>query len=139
MSQSHSAEQLEKGRPFGLFETSTCCKISKNLKWDPLETKKIRKKVAQCRKNSNPIVSSCFVSYNKNGVTERGPLKKGNRAYPNKSPRKVDTLLLNSHRTRWYHRSNQRKQRTTHQKISNTLLKHRERKTKSKSNIFEKT
>ena len=32
--------------------------------------KKIRKKVAQCRKNS--IVSSGFVSYDKNGVTERG-------------------------------------------------------------------
>ena len=36
--------------------------------------KKIRKKVAQCRKNSkgDPIVSSGFVSYDKNGVTERG-------------------------------------------------------------------
>ena len=63
MSQSHSAEKLERG--------------------DPLETKKILKKVAQCRKISNPIVSSCFVSYDKNGVTERGdPLH-----YPKFAPR----------------------------------------------------
>ena len=37
-----------KGRRFGLFQTSVCCKISKNLKgtlWG-----KNRKKIAQCRK-----------------------------------------------------------------------------------------
>ena len=48
LKQSHSAEKLERG-PFGVFETSVCCKISKNLKEDPLATKKFRK-VAQCRK-----------------------------------------------------------------------------------------
>ena len=39
--------------------------------------KKFRKKVAQCRKKTqrgDPIVSSGFVSYDKNGVTERGTL-----------------------------------------------------------------
>ena len=42
--------KIRKWRPFGFFETSVCCKIFKNLKGDPLETKKISKKVAQCRK-----------------------------------------------------------------------------------------
>ena len=40
----------------------------------PFGDKKIQKKVAQCRKNSkgDPIVSFCFVTYDKNGLTERG-------------------------------------------------------------------
>ena len=38
LKQSHSAEN-ERGGPFGLFETSVCCKISKNLKGDRLATK----------------------------------------------------------------------------------------------------
>ena len=50
---------------------------------DPLETKKFEKKSHSAEKNSNPIVSSCFVSYDKNGVTERGdPLH-----YPKCAPR----------------------------------------------------
>ena len=51
--------KIVKGRPFGLFENPVCCKISKNLKGDALETKKM-KKVAQWRKYSkgDPIVSS---------------------------------------------------------------------------------
>ena len=56
--------KTREGGPFGLFETSVCCKISKNLKGDRLATKekfeflkKIQKKrkmrilkVSQCRK-----------------------------------------------------------------------------------------
>ena len=45
------------------------------MKRNPLETKKIRKKsrtVPKKIKRGDPIVSSCFVSYDKNGVTERG-------------------------------------------------------------------
>ena len=64
-----------KGRPFGLFQTSVCCKISKkNLKGDPLQKKNSQKKVAQCRKRlkGDPIFSSGFVSYDKNGVIENG-------------------------------------------------------------------
>ena len=42
--------KTREGGPFGLFETSVCCKISKNLKGDRLATKENSKKVAQCRK-----------------------------------------------------------------------------------------
>ena len=47
---------------------------SKNSKGGPFGDKNFRKKVAQCRKKlkGGPIVSSGFVSYDKNGVTERG-------------------------------------------------------------------
>ena len=50
------------------------CKISKNLKGDPLGTKKFRKSrtVPKKTQRGDPIVSSCFVSYDKNGLTERG-------------------------------------------------------------------
>ena len=45
--------------------------------------KKCEKKSHSAENNSNPIVSSCFVSYDKNGVTERGdPLH-----YPKCAPR----------------------------------------------------
>ena len=49
-----------KGRPFGLFQISASCKISKNLKGGPFGDKKNSKKVAQRRKNpmGDPIVSS---------------------------------------------------------------------------------
>ena len=40
LKQSHSAQKLERGRPFGLFETSVCCEISKNLKGGPFGDKK---------------------------------------------------------------------------------------------------
>ena len=67
-----------KGRPLALFQTSVCCKISKkNLKGDPLETNKNSKKKshsAEKTQRKDPIVSSGFVSYEKNGVTERGTL-----------------------------------------------------------------
>ena len=36
---SHNVENC-KGGPFGLFENPVCCKISKKLKRDPLETLK---------------------------------------------------------------------------------------------------
>ena len=50
--------EIVKGGLFGLFENPVCCKISKKLKGDPLETvKKIRKIVAQCRKNSEGAYS----------------------------------------------------------------------------------
>ena len=43
--------KTRKGGFFGLFETSVCRKISKNLKGGPFGDKKIfEKKVAQCRK-----------------------------------------------------------------------------------------
>ena len=60
LKQSHSAEKLERGDPLGFFETSVCCKISKNLKGGPFGDKKNSKKkshspekierVAQCQK-----------------------------------------------------------------------------------------
>ena len=43
------AFKIAKGGPFGLFETSVGCKISKNLKEGHFADKKIQK-VAQCRK-----------------------------------------------------------------------------------------
>ena len=44
------------------------------MKGDPLETKKIQKKSHSAEKTQrgDPTVSSGFVSYDKNGVTERG-------------------------------------------------------------------
>ena len=50
MSQSHSAEKLEKGDPLGFLKLQFAVKYQKNLKGDPSETKKNSKKVAQCRK-----------------------------------------------------------------------------------------
>ena len=46
---SHNAEKL-KGETLWDFKHPICCKISKRLKGDPLERKKIGKKVSQCRK-----------------------------------------------------------------------------------------
>ena len=69
LEQSHSAEKVERGDPFGLFETSVCCKISKNLKGEPFGDKKNREKVAQCQKKiqrGDPVVPSGFVSFVKN-------------------------------------------------------------------------
>ena len=48
--QSHSAEKTRKGRPFGLFETSVCRKISENLKGAPFGDKKIEKKSHSAKK-----------------------------------------------------------------------------------------
>ena len=76
LSQSHSAEKLERGDPLGFLKLQFAVKYQKTSRGDRLETKKHEK-------NSNPIVSSCFVSYDKNGVTERGdPLH-----YPKCAPR----------------------------------------------------
>ena len=60
----------------GLFQNSVCCEISKNLKWGPFGDKKIEKKSHSAEKDSieDPMVSSGFVSYDKNGVTERGSI-----------------------------------------------------------------
>ena len=57
-----------KGRPLGLFETSVCCKISKNLKGDPLATKIFEKKSHSAEKiqRRDPVVPSGFVSFVKN-------------------------------------------------------------------------
>ena len=49
---SHSAEKNQKGGPFSLGRFCSLRLKSKKRKGDPLETKKIRKKVAQCRKKS---------------------------------------------------------------------------------------
>ena len=46
---SHNAEKL-KGGPFEIFKHTIYCKISKKLKGDPLERKKLERKVSQCRK-----------------------------------------------------------------------------------------
>ena len=46
LKQSHSAEKLEMGDPLGFLKLQFAEKYQKNLKGD----KKIRKKVAQCRK-----------------------------------------------------------------------------------------
>ena len=76
-SQSQECRKTWKGRPFGLFQTSVCCKISKKLEGGTLwRQKKFEKKSHSAEKNSkgDPIVSSGFVSYDKNGVTERGTL-----------------------------------------------------------------
>ena len=51
LKQSHSAEELEKGDPLGFLKLQFAAKYLKNFEEDPLETKKFRKKVAQCRKN----------------------------------------------------------------------------------------
>ena len=68
LKQSHCAEKLKKGRPSGLFETSVCCKISKkNLKMDPLATKKSKKNLRE-----DPVILFGFVAYVKNIVHERG-------------------------------------------------------------------
>ena len=61
--------KTRKGGSFGLFETSVCCKISKNLKGGPFgDKRKFEKKSHSAEKNSkgDPVVPSGFVSYVKN-------------------------------------------------------------------------
>ena len=61
--------KTRKGGTFGLFETSVCCKISKNLKGDRLATKENSKKsrtVPKKVQRGDPVVPSGFVSYVKN-------------------------------------------------------------------------
>ena len=50
LKQSHSAEKLERGDPLGFLKLQFAAKYQKNLKGGPFGDKKIRKKVAQCRK-----------------------------------------------------------------------------------------
>ena len=75
LSQSHSAEKLEKGDPLGFLKLQFAVKYQKTWRGDPLETNKITKKsrtVPKKTQRGDPIVSSDFVFYDKNGVTERG-------------------------------------------------------------------
>ena len=72
LKQSHSAEILKRG---DLFGTAVCCKISKNLKGDPLKAKKNRKKVALCRKKirrGDPSISSAFANVRKSFWLKQG-------------------------------------------------------------------
>ena len=86
LSQSHSAEKLERGDPLGFLKLQFAVKYQKTWRRDPLERKKILKSRTVPKKlkgGRDPIVSSRFVSYDKNGVTERGnPLH-----YPKCAPR----------------------------------------------------
>ena len=66
LKKSHSAEKLRRGGHFGRFETSLCCKISKNLKGDPLEAEKSSKKsrtVPKKNRKGDPLVPSGFVAF----------------------------------------------------------------------------
>ena len=75
MSQSHSAEKLERGDPLGFSKLQFAVKYRKIRRGDPLDTKKNFEKKshsAEKTQRGDPIVSSGFVSYDKNGVTERG-------------------------------------------------------------------
>ena len=49
LKKSHSAEKLKRGDILGFLKLQFAAKYKKNLKGDPLVTKK-SKKVAQCRK-----------------------------------------------------------------------------------------
>ena len=47
----HSAKKLKRGDHLGFLKLQFAAKYQKKIKEDPLETKKNRIKVAQCRKN----------------------------------------------------------------------------------------
>ena len=52
--------------PFGLYETSVCCKLSKHFKEGPFGDKKIFEKKSQSVEKiqrGDPVVPSGFVSY----------------------------------------------------------------------------
>ena len=77
------------GRPFGLFETSVCFKISKNLKVGPFGDRKNSKKKshsAEKIQRGDPVVPSGFVSYVKNWVHERGDPLTNSDAFPLAGP-----------------------------------------------------
>ena len=72
---SHSAEKWKRGILLDLLTYIPLQNIKKLEGGTLWGQKNFRKKVAQCRKKTqrgDPIVSSCFVSYDKNGLTERG-------------------------------------------------------------------
>ena len=58
--------KTRKGGPFGLFETSVCCKISKNLKGGQKNIRKKSRTVPKKIQRGDPVVPSGFVSYVKN-------------------------------------------------------------------------
>ena len=76
--------KLGRGDPLGFSKLQFAVKYQENLKGTLWRQKKIEKNVAQCRKNSkgDPMVSSGFVSYDKNGVTERGTPCTISNAFP---------------------------------------------------------
>ena len=53
--------KIVKGGPFGLFKNPVCCKISKKLKGDPLETLKSSRK----KKQKMTILDSLIVTKNR--------------------------------------------------------------------------
>ena len=62
-----------KGDLLGFINIYSVAKYLKNLKRGSFETLKyFRKKVAQCQKKSNPLVSSGFVGYVKKVKNKRG-------------------------------------------------------------------
>ena len=67
--------KIVKGGPFGLFETSVCCQMSKNLKAGPFGETKIFEKSHSAQKNEKgyPLVSSGFVCNVRKGKIKGGP------------------------------------------------------------------
>ena len=86
LKQSDSAKKLERGDH---FETSVCCKISKNLKGGHFgDNKNSKKSLTEPKKiqSGDHIVSSGSVSYVKKGVHERGTLCTNLDAFPFAGP-----------------------------------------------------
>ena len=64
-----------KGDPSGFINIHSVAKYQKTRRGDPLGIKKNFEKKSHSAEKSqrgDPIVPSCFVSYDKNGLTERG-------------------------------------------------------------------
>ena len=72
----HSAEKCKRGCPSGFINIHSVAKYQKTRTGDPLGTNEIlekkSRKVPKKTQRGDPIVSSCFVSYDKNGLPERG-------------------------------------------------------------------
>ena len=81
--QSDSAKRLRRIEHLGFLKLQFAAKYQKTWKGNLLRQKN-GKKVAQCQKNSkgDPIVSSGFVSYAKNGKIESGGLWNNLDAFP---------------------------------------------------------
>ena len=71
---SHSVEKCKREDPLGFINIYSVAKcLKKTRKGDSFETlKNFRKKVAQCRKKLNLLVSSGFVGYVKKVKNEKG-------------------------------------------------------------------
>ena len=93
MKQSHGAKKSKRGH-FGLFENPVCCKILKNSKRGLFGDKKLEKK-RSVPKNSkgDPIVSSGFVSYVRNGANEKGTLCTVSDAFPLSGPLRIHSVI----------------------------------------------